>query len=136
MKIPGLTTTLLVNVICSAIAGTVLIVLPATMAGIMGDVPAWLCQLVGAGLVLFAVWVYWIYRGLPDARIGVAWVFALDMVWVVGVPVVMVAFASHLTLWGHLLLGGSALLVADFAWLEWYWFKRMPGTSQLKAGTA
>lgn len=136
MKIPSLTTTLRVNVICSAAVGAILVAAPATMAGIIGDVPAWLCQLVGAGLLLFAAWVYWVSRRLPDARTGVAWVFALDMVWVVGVPVVMVVFASYLTLWGHLLLGGSALLVADFAWLEWHWFKRMPADRQFSAGAA
>ena len=71
MKIPSLTTTLLVNVICSATAGAVLVIAPAAMTGIIGEVPAWLCQLVGAGLMLFAGWVYWISRRLPDARIGV-----------------------------------------------------------------
>lgn len=127
MKIPGLPITLLVNVVCSVIAGVILVVASSTMSDIIGDVPAWLCQLVGVGLMLFAAWVYWISRRLPDARTGVAWVFALDMVWVLGVPVVMVVFASHLSLWGHFLLGGSALLVAGFAWLEWYWLKRKPG---------
>lgn len=136
MKIPSLTTTLLVNVICSAAAGAVLLVAPTTMANIIGEVPAWLCQAVGAGLMLFAGWVYWISRRLPDARLGVTWVFALDMVWVVGIPVVMVVFANYLTLWGYLLLGGSVLLVADFAWLEWYWVRRMPHDSRLHAGAA
>ncbi|MBC53098.1 MAG: hypothetical protein CMQ34_04595 [Gammaproteobacteria bacterium] len=133
MKLPSLATTLLVNVICSAAVGAVLVVAPTTMAGVIGEVPAWLCQLVGAGLLLFAAWVYWISRRLPDARTGVTWVFALDMVWVVGVPVVMVVFASYLTLWGHSLLGGSALLVAGFAWLEWYWVRRISDTSRQHA---
>lgn len=136
MRIPGLSTTLIVNVICSAIAGAVLVLAPSTMAGVIGDVPAALCQLVGAGLILFAAWVYWISRRLPDARTGVAWVFALDMVWVLGVPVVMVVFANYLTLWGQLLLGGSAVLVAEFAWLEWYWFKRMPDGRDARVGAA
>lgn len=136
MKIPSLATTLMVNVLCSAAAGAVLVVLPTTMAGIIGNVPVWLCQLVGAGLMLFAAWVFWISRRLPGAHTGVAWVFALDVVWVLGVPVVMVVFASYLSLWGQLLLGGSALLVADFAWLEWHWFKRLPDGSRLNAGAA
>lgn len=126
MSIPDLKTTLLINTVSSATAGAVLVVAPTTMAGIIGDVLAWLCQLVGAGLMLFAAWVYWISRRLPNARTGVSWIFALDMVWVLGVPVVMLIFASHLTLWGHLLLGGSAALVAVFALLEWHWLKRMP----------
>jgi hypothetical protein len=125
MNVPGIKATLLTNVICSALAGAVLALAPTTMAAIIGDVPAWLCQLVGAGLMLFATWVYWISRHLPNARIGVTWVFLLDMVWVLGTPLVMLAFASHLSLWGHLLLGSSVAMVAVFAWLEWYWVKRM-----------
>lgn len=134
MKIPGLATTLRVNVICSAVAGATLVVWPATLASVMGEVPIWLCQLVGAGMLLFAAWVYWVSRQLPNARTGVTWVFALDMVWVVGVPVVMVVYASYLTLWGHLLLGGSALLVAEFAWLEWHWSRRIQANSRVPAG--
>lgn len=127
MNVPGIKAALLTNVICSALAGAVLAVAPASMAPIIGDVPAWLCQLVGVGLMLFAAWVYWISRRLPNARTGVTWVFLLDMVWVLGVPVIMLVFASYLSLWGHLLLGGSVVMVAVFAWLEWYWVKRMTG---------
>lgn len=29
--------------------------------------------------MLFAAWVYWISRRLPNARTGVTWVFLLDM---------------------------------------------------------
>lgn len=123
MKLPGITATLMTNVLVSALSGTLLLAIPNLLSDVMGSVPAWLLQGVGFGLLLFAAGVYGVRRALPDARRGVAWVLVLDIAWVLATPVVMVVFASQLSLWGHILLVDAALIVAAFALLEWRWLK-------------
>lgn len=127
MKIPSLSATLLTNTVTSAIAGLLLLAIPNPIAAFMGNVAPWLLQLVGAGLVLFALGVFMVRRTLPrsGSTTGVAWVLALDMTWIIATPVVMLVYAQQLNLWGHLLLADVALLVMGFACLERYWLKRM-----------
>lgn len=127
MKIPSLSATLLTNTVTSAIAGLLLMAIPNPIGAFMGGVAPWLLQLVGAGLVLFALGVFMVRRTLPRSGsiTGVAWVFALDMTWIIATPVVMLVYAQQLSFWGHLLLADVALLVMGFACLERYWLKRM-----------
>lgn len=127
MKVPSLSATLLTNTVTSAIAGLLLLVVPNPIGAFMGDVAPWLLQLVGAGLVLFALGVLIVQRTLPrsGSTTGVAWVLALDMTWIIATPIVMLVYAQQLSLWGHLLLADVALLVMGFACLERYWLKRM-----------
>lgn len=125
MKTPSLSATLLTNVVTSAMAGVALLAAPALIGDLMGDVPAWLCRLVGAGLLLFAAWVYWVRGNLPASGPWVAWVLGLDLAWILATPVVMLIFADQLNLWGKLLLIDVALIVTGFAALERYWLGRM-----------
>ncbi|WP_127560318.1 hypothetical protein [Saccharospirillum alexandrii] len=127
MKVPSLSATLLTNTVMSAIAGLLLMAIPNPIGAFMGGVAPWLLQLLGAGLVLFALGVFLVRRALPGSgsTTGVAWVFALDMTWIIATPVVMLVYAQQLSLWGHLLLADVALLVMGFACLERYWLKRM-----------
>ncbi len=127
MKVPSLSATLLTNTVTSAIAGLLLMAVPNPIGEFMGGVAPWLLQLVGAGLVLFALGVFMVRRALPGSGsiTRVAWVFALDMSWIIATPVVMLVYVQQLSLWGHLLLADVALLVMGFACLERYWLKRM-----------
>lgn len=127
MKVPSLSATLLTNTVTSAIAGLLLLAVPNPIGAFMGGVAPWLLQLVGAGLVLFALGVFRVRRALPGSGsiTGVAWVLALDITWIIATPVVMLVYAQQLSLWGHLLLADVALLVMGFACLERYWLKRM-----------
>ncbi|MEP4545802.1 MAG: hypothetical protein ABJ000_06435 [Saccharospirillum sp.] len=127
MKVPSLSATLLTNAVLSGIAGLLLLAVPGPIGDFMGGVASWLLQWVGAGLVLFALGVLMLRRTLPGSgyTTGVAWVFALDMTWIIATPVVMLVYAQQLSLWGHLLLADVALLVMGFACLERYWLKRM-----------
>lgn len=125
MRTPSLSATLLTNVATSTLAGVVLLAIPALVGDFMGEVPSWLCRLVGAGLLLFAGWVYWVRRTLPGSWHGVGWVLGFDVAWVLATPVAMLVFDSHLSIWGHLVLVDVALLVAAFAFLEAYWLKHL-----------
>ena len=127
MKVPSLSATLLTNTVTSAIAGLLLMAVPNPIGEFMGGVAPWLLQLVGAGLVLFALGVFLVRRTLSGSgsATGVAWVLALDMTWIIATPVVMLVYVQQLSLWGHLLLADVALLVMGFACLERYWLKRM-----------
>lgn len=124
MKMPSLSATLLTNITTSAVAGLALLAAPEPIGEFMGGVASWLCRLIGAGLVLFAIGVYGVQRSLPGSVRGVGWVLALDIAWVLATPIVMLVFAGQLNLGGHLLLVDVALLVSGFALLERYWLKQ------------
>lgn len=127
MKLPSLSATLLTNIVTSALAGLLLLIVPNPIGDFMGGVAPWLLQLVGAGLVLFALGVFGVRRTLPGTGSisGVAWVLALDLTWIIATPLVMLVYAQQLSFWGHLLLADVALLVMAFACLERYWLKHM-----------
>ena len=129
MKTPSLSATLLTNIVTSALAGIALLTVPGFIGHFMGGVAPWLLQLVGGGLLLFALGVYVVRRALPTDKSGVAWVLALDLAWIAATPIVMVVYAQDLNLWGHLVLADVALLVSVFAGLERYWLKRLKGAA-------
>lgn len=133
MKTPSLSATLSTNAITSALAGLALLMAPALIGEFLGDVSPWICQLVGAGLFLFAVWVYWVRSTLPESGPWVGWILGFDVAWILATPVVMLFFSEQLNAWGHTVLAGVALWVSAFAFLEGHWLKRIKGTDSVQA---
>lgn len=129
MKTPSLSATLLTNTATSALAGILLLTLPAPIGEFMGGVALWLLRLVGAGLLMFALGVHLVNRGLPTTGRWVTTVLLFDIAWILATPVVMLVFAQQLSIWGHLLLAEVALIVTAFASLEWHWLKRIKNGS-------
>lgn len=124
MKIPSLFLVLSLNAITSALAGVLMLLLPGWVAELFGQVPAWVCQWVGAGLLLFALGVGYIARQLPHNWSAARGILALDVAWLLATPVVMVVFSNHLSSLGHLLLLLVAAMVLWYAWWEAYWLRR------------
>jgi hypothetical protein len=124
MNLPDLSTTLLVNLTLSALSGAVLVAGGHWVAPVLGTVPVWVYQLLGAGLLLFALGVFCVYRKLPESQPWVIAIFALDLLWVLATPLVMVVFYPLLTVWAHSLLVATAVLVTFFAFLEWHWWRQ------------
>lgn len=124
MKIPSLFLVLSLNAVTSAAAGVLMLLLPGWVAELFGQVPAWVCQWVGAGLLLFGLGVGYTARQLPHRWSATQWILALDVAWLLATPIVMVVFASHLSLLGHILLLLVAGMVLWYAWWEAYWLRR------------
>lgn len=124
MKTPSLFLVLSLNAITSALAGVLMLLLPGWVAELFGHVPAWICQWVGAGLLLFALGVGYIARQLPHSWSATQWILALDVAWLLATPIVMVVFAGYLSLLGHIVLLLVAVMVFWYAWWEAYWLRR------------
>ena len=123
MKTPSLSLVLNLNAVTSGLAGLLLILAPGWVAGLFGQVPAWICQAVGAGLLLFGIVVGCIALKLPQYFRLTRWILALDIAWLVATPVVMLVFAGYLSLPGHILLVLTAGVVLWYAWWEAYWLR-------------
>lgn len=124
MKTPSLSLVLSLNAVTSALAGVLMLLLPGWVAELFGQVPAWVCQWVGAGLLLFGLSVGYIARQLPHSWSTTRWILALDVAWLLATPIAMVGFASHLSLLGQILLLLVAGMVLWYAWWEAYWLRR------------
>lgn len=111
--------TLQANACFSLICGVTLLLLPSTIAGLLGQVPVWLLIVLGVGLTAFAVDVYWISRQLPRARVRAQIIFLADVAWVVLTPLVLWLFAAELSKTGVMLLIEIAVIVGLFALVEW-----------------
>lgn len=127
MKNPSLFLVLSLNALTSALAGVLLLLLPGWVAELLGQVPAWICQWVGAGLLLFGLGVGYIAWQLPHNWSATRWILVLDLAWLVATPIVMLVFASHLSLLGNMLLVLVAGIVFWYARWEAYWLRRTLG---------
>lgn len=121
MHAPGLVRgTLLANAIFSAGSGTALIALGAILSPLFGLESATLLVLIGVGLLPFAVLAGASARS-PRLDRRRVWAFALaDLAWVGSSAVVLVVAWSGLAPQGRVLIGGVALVVGTFAYLQLY----------------
>jgi len=104
---------LVLNAQFSATGGAVAIAFAGPLADLM-DVNAWIVRCVGAGLLLFAVDVWFASRRVNDQLIARSkLVSASDAAWVIGTVVVIAA--GLVSGAGMVLLGVIGCMVADFA---------------------
>ncbi len=118
------------NGLFSAVSGVVLAVLPTPVSSFLGlDVPG-LINFLGAGLIGFAVALFWL-AAEPRIPRGLALtVILLDIAWVVDSILLLitdiVSFTSH-GMWAIAIVSG---IVAVFAALQSYGLHRSYDTSQ------
>lgn len=107
-----------INAVFSGLSGALLLADAVPLARFMGGFPAWINELVGAGLLLFALDVFWIAtRPRLSAALSRV-IFYADLAWVAATPVVMLIFAQHLSFWGQMLLLDVGIGVALLAFFE------------------
>lgn len=123
MRTPSLSLVLTLNAVTSGVVGLIMLLVPVFIAGLLGAVPIWICQAVGAGLLLFGLGVGYIAWKLPQSWHLTRWILALDIAWLLATPVVMLLFARYLSLLGHILLVLTAGIVLWYAWWEAYWLR-------------
>jgi hypothetical protein len=112
--------TLLANAIFSAVSGGVLVALGAVLAPLFGLESAMLLVVIGAGLLPFAALVGASARSPLLERRRVLAFAAADGIWVGGSALVLAVAWDVLSPLGRALIGGVALVVGAFAFLQLY----------------
>lgn len=110
---------LLFNAVFSLACALPLLLMPATVAAFLGDVPAMLCLVLGVGLLVFALEVAWVATRKPVSQTYARLITYADLAWVVATPVVMLAASSQLSGWGQIVLLDVALVTGFCAWCQW-----------------
>jgi hypothetical protein len=85
----------------------------------------WLIAALGIALVLFAADVGLIAKWKAQSRALVGFVFIADLLWVIGVPAILVLMPSAFTLLGVLASLAVTAVVACFALIEWQGLKML-----------
>lgn len=117
---------MMVNAILTGITGLGLAIFSELAAQyLMPGIPAWLILGLGIALLLFATDVGIIAQWKTQSRSLVGFVFAADLLWVIGVPAVLMFLPSAFTLLGMIAALAVTVLVACFALIEWQGLKRL-----------
>jgi hypothetical protein len=105
-------------------AGLALALLPGPLAAMIGFAWPGVLQAVGAGLIAYALWLAFGARRAPDARLGWA-VVAVNMLWVAGSAVLLLAAPGVFNALGQWLVAIMAVAVADFALVQYLGLRRL-----------
>lgn len=110
------------NVVFSLFSGAVLLVGSTWLADVIGP-PAWALALVGVGVIGFGISIA---RGMHDHLLATGRLAMIaDLAWL-AVTVGLAPFVAHsFSLVGGWVAVGVAVVVADFALLEWLGLRRV-----------
>lgn len=115
---------LMINAILTGITGLGLALFAELSAiYLMPGAPVWLIAALGIALTLFAVDVGLIARWKSASPPLVGFVFAADLVWVIGVPAILMLMPSAFTALGIIASLAVTAVVACFALIEWQGLK-------------
>ena len=118
------------NGLFSAVSGVVLAVLPAQVSSFLGlDIPG-LINFIGAGLIGFAVALFWLAAEPRIRRSLAIAVILLDIAWVVNSVLLLITEFVPLTAQGTLVIAIVSGIVGMFAALQSYGLHRSYDTSQ------
>ncbi|MBX2875313.1 MAG: hypothetical protein KTR30_24565 [Saprospiraceae bacterium] len=121
MRTQKLKVTLLANAGFSTISGLTMILANSTLSQWMGITPTWILPSIGLGLMLFAIHLYRTASKATIAKGQIRLIIWQDWLWVLASLIVIVTQAFDLKSSAYLLIGGIAIIVADFALLQqWY----------------
>ncbi|MGH9916343.1 MAG: hypothetical protein ACRD63_13780 [Pyrinomonadaceae bacterium] len=120
---------LMINAVLTAVTGLGL-ALFAELSGeyLIPGAPIWLIATLGIALVLFAIDVALISRWKAQSRALVGFVFIADLLWVIGVPALLMAMPSAFTALGIVASLAITAVVACFALIEWQGLKMIAAT--------
>jgi len=127
IKLPSLKSTLYANTIFSTVCAVWLMGAASWFQSNVMDLPVMVYQFVGAGLLVFAFDVFWVARKLPESQKRVWLIFAGEVIWVLGTPVLMALMSAQITQLGFWLLIDIAVIVGAFAAIELRWLKASEG---------
>jgi hypothetical protein len=112
------------DALVSGVAGLLLAMLPGPLSGLTGLSKPLVLFFVGTGLVGYALWLIYCTRG-PGVNLWAGRVtIALNAVWVAATVVLLLARPDLFNTLGQWLVGIVALVVADFALLQYFGLRR------------
>lgn len=106
------------NALFSAACGIACLFFTTSIASVMGDVDLWFLRLLGAALLLFAVFLLWLIRRPSPHPIASLFVTLADLGWVVSSLVLLVLGPDAISAEGQFLIAGVAAMVLLFALLQ------------------
>lgn len=118
MAVPSLKTTLYANASFCTLSALVILIIPGWIGTNIIELPTWILIVLGIGLVLFAIDVFFTARSANPTRAKVLYIFSADVAWVILTPVVMLLLADRISQLGNFVLLDIAIIVAIFAALE------------------
>jgi hypothetical protein len=115
---------LMINAILTGVTGLGLALFAELSAiYLMPGAPVWLISALGIALVVFAIDVGIIARWKSASAPLVGFVFAADLLWVIGVPTILMLMPSAFTVLGIVASLAVTAVVACFAVVEWQGLK-------------
>ena len=115
MTATPLRTALAGNAAFSLLSGAVFLLAPETIASTLGIDQVWAVQLLGPGLVAFALWVAHLAASPRPGPIRVLVTIAMDLGWVLGSAALLLVVGTQLTTTGVWIIAGIAALVGLLA---------------------
>ena len=104
----------------SLFSGVALIVLaPFLMPLIAPDVPYWVMMIIGGGLLPWAYSMFQMARTSTPAPHKVSGNLIGDVIWVVASIALLMFAQPWLTLFGNVVIAGTAVIVGELAWLKY-----------------
>lgn len=119
MRTPSLQSVLYANVTFSAACAVTMLVATDPLVRNVMMVPPLVFQLLGVGLLGFALFVFMVARQKPLSRNLVMSIFVADLGWVLATPILLLAMAERIPASGNIFIVEIALVVAVLAVLEW-----------------
>jgi hypothetical protein len=120
---------LMINAILTGITGLGLVLFAELSAiYLIPGAPVWLIAALGIALVLFAIDVGIIARWKLASVPLVGFVFVADLLWVIGVPAILMLMPSAFTSLGVIASLAVTAAVACFALIEWQGLKAIYST--------
>lgn len=128
---------LMANAALSLASGLTLVVASETVAGLLGPaIPANLMLGLGVLFLIFGADVAIVARREEPKLAQAGIITALDAIWVVGSLLVLAFFSQHLSTLGVWLVAIQALIVADFAILQFLGIRQRTRGSDALAAAA
>ena len=113
------------NAIFSSISGLLMLVAASYIAELLGNIPPIIITITGAGLIIFAAWVFFIARSDSVPKADVWAVIIGDTGWVVGSVILLLLFNDIFTTTGLWIIGLIAAVVLTFADLQFFGLRRL-----------
>ncbi|MGB4247566.1 MAG: hypothetical protein WBJ75_07595 [Pseudohongiellaceae bacterium] len=130
MRLPSLQNVLYVNAFFSTVCAVATFVATDLLVSHVLSVPPLVFQVLGIGLVAFALFVFMVARATPLSHTLVMSIFIADVLWLLATPVLLIVMAERIPSTGIVFIIEIAVVVAVLATLEWQGLRRLSALQQ------